>query len=290
MNGCKHCNVSFNPVIHPDMSHQPMSQNAEPEENTTIDKELIANGETVYTGWRGQYLLKYYHQQPGWQSSTEQWIKHIRKYMPKGARVLEVGGGPIKFTTRIMREHAREIVGLDIDPIIKSKNPFLDKAVVYDGGVFPFRDNSFDFVISRWVNEHLRNPALHFREINRVLSSGGVYLFCTVNLYHYKSIVARLTPHWMHVPLVRWSRQFSAEQHDPYPTCYRANTRRQIRNLLRKAGLKQMFFRISENYPSYGMGSKALFHAFMMYERTVNSSPRLEGLRHTIECAAKKPA
>ena len=45
---------------------------------------------------------------------------------------LEIGGGPVNWTTSMMRPRAREIVGLDIDPAVKA-NEFLDDAVVSDG-------------------------------------------------------------------------------------------------------------------------------------------------------------
>lgn len=129
---------------------------------------------------------------------------------------------------------------------------------------------------------------MHFKEVQRVLAPGGVYIFRTVNLYHYKTIVARVTPHWIQVPLVKWLSHRGSEEHDPYPIRYRANTRRQIKRLCEATGLVPVFFRMSETYPPYGMAFKALFLLFMAYERAVNSSKSLEGLRHTIDCVAQK--
>jgi SAM-dependent methyltransferase len=237
--------------------------------------------------WRDEYLEKYYFSVPGMPDAGDQWLDLVRRYTSKGARVLEVGGGPVDWTTGILRNSASEIVGLDIDEVVRT-NRFLDHALVYDGATFPLPDGRFDVVISRWVNEHLSDPELHFKEVQRVLAPGGVYVFRTVNLFHYKTLGARLIPHSLQVPLVRWLSHMSGDEHDPYPTYYRANTRRRISALCARTGLAPVLFRMSEPYPSYGMAFKALFQTFMRYERLVNSSERFESLRHTIDCVAKK--
>jgi SAM-dependent methyltransferase len=233
--------------------------------------------------WRAEYLRRYYP------TYGDQWPNLVRRHLKQGARVLEIGGGPVEWTTGMLRERAAGIVGLDIDPLLRS-NKLLDEAIVYDGGRFPLADGRFDFAVSRWVNEHLPDPDLHFREVQRVLAPGGVYVFRTVNLYHYKTIGASLSPHWLQVPLVRWLAHMSPGEHDPYPTYYRVNTRRRIKALSRKVGLVPTSIEMTEDYPSYGMAFKALFFLFMGYERVVNSSTRFAGLRHTIDCVVQKPA
>ncbi|MFN0171049.1 MAG: class I SAM-dependent methyltransferase [Bryobacteraceae bacterium] len=237
--------------------------------------------------WRDKYLQKYYLGVPGTPNPADQWLDLVREHIPDRARVLEIGGGPVHWTTGVIRSSASEIVGLDIDEVIR-KNPLLDRAMVYDGGEFPLPSARFDVAISRWVNEHLKSPEQHFREVQRVLVPGGLYIFRTVNLYHYKTIVARLIPSVVQVPLVRWLAQMSRDEHDPYPTYYRANSRRRIRAICNNNGMEPVFFRLTESYPSYGMASKALFHIFMRYERLVNSSERFAGWRHTLDCVVRK--
>lgn len=48
--------------------------------------------------------------------------------------------------------------------------------VVGDGHCLPFRDESFDFIISVAVIEHLSDPWQASRELNRVLKPGGYFL------------------------------------------------------------------------------------------------------------------
>ena len=238
------------------------------------------------TDWRQEYLKKFYldRGQP-----LDLWLSLVNQYARQGARVLEIGGGPVELTTKSLRERATEIIGLDVDPLVRV-NPLLDEAIVYDGGLFPFANGRFDLAVSRWVNEHLSNPDLHFKEVHRVLAPGGLYLFRTVNLYHYKMLGAYLLPHGLKVHLVRWLTHTSSDAHDPYPAYYRANTRRRINRLSTLAGFVRVRLDVSEEYPGYGMASKALFILLMGYEKFVNSSRRLEGLRHTIDCVLQKPA
>jgi SAM-dependent methyltransferase len=233
--------------------------------------------------WREEYLQRYYPGQLG-----DLWPDLVRRHLRPGMRVLEIGGGPVDWTTGMLRESAAEIVGIDIDPLVRS-NRLLDDAIVYDGGSFPLPDGRFDLAVSRWVNEHLPDPDLHYREVARVLAPGGIYVFRTVNLFHYKTVGAKLVPPSIQVPLVRWLANMKPDEHDPYPTYYRANTRGRIRDLCARAGLIPVSMDMSESYPSYGMAFKALFLLFMGYERLVNSSDRFEGLRHTMDCVLQKP-
>jgi len=179
-------------------------------------------------------------------------------------------------------------VGLDVDPVVKN-NKFLDRAVPFDGGKFPLEDNSFDVVFSHWVMEHVPDPALHFKEVHRVLAPGGVYLFRTPNLFHYSMMAAKYFPEKLRVPVARWLKREREEAHDPYLAFYRANTSGQILRLLQESGLMVDELKILEGWPIYGKGSRLLFLLFMSYERMVNLSPAFEKLRHTIDCVARKP-
>jgi SAM-dependent methyltransferase len=237
--------------------------------------------------WQQRYLEKYYFGRPGSVHPAVEWENFVRSHTPERGRVLEIGGGPEDWTTRVLRERAGEIVGLDIDDVIRT-NRYLDQAVVYDGNRMPPLNGRFDLAISRWVVEHIENPALHFEEVHRVLSPGGVYIFRTVNLFHYMASVSRITPHRLQIPLARWLRHVPSDGHDPYPTVYRANTRHRIRSLAEAAGFRPVMIRMHEPFPAYGMGSRLMFYVLMGYERLVNSSDKLEGLRHMIDCVLKK--
>lgn len=244
--------------------------------------------EKTQNDWHDRYMEKYYWSRPGTVNPWDMWADLIRKNVPKGAKALEVGGGPVDFTTKFILENASEVTGVDVDPVVKN-NPLLKEAYAYDGGDFPLPSNRFDVVVSRWVNEHVPNPEKHFREIHRVLVPGGLYLFRTVNKRHYTALVSRYTPHRLQIQAVRWLKHHDGTDHyDAYTTFYRVNSRKRIAELCKEVGFEPVFFKTSEFFSGYGKGSRLLFHMFMWYERFVNSSTKFEGLRHTIDCVVRK--
>jgi SAM-dependent methyltransferase len=254
-----------------------------------MESENDPSSETTPRTWHDEYTERYYGGKPGLANSWDLWAEILRKNVPKNACALEVGGGRVNFTTKFMCENARLVVGVDVDPLVKT-NALLGEAYAYDGAVFPLESNRFDVVVSRWVNEHVPNPEAHFREIHRVLAPGGCYIFRTVNRLHYTALAARCTPHRTQIKAVRWLKHHDDEHHyDAYEAFYRVNSRRRIEVICKQVGLDLASFRISEFCSAYGKRSKLMFHLFMWYERLVNSSTAFEGLRHTIDCVARKP-
>lgn len=254
-----------------------------------MKSESTMSTEKAQRTWHDEYMDKYYWQKPGMANPWDLWADLIRKNVPKGGCALEVGGGPVDFTTKFICENAKEVVGVDVDPVVKN-NPLLKEAYAYDGGAFPLESNRFDAVVSRWVNEHVPNPETHFREIYRVLAPGGVYIFRTVNKRHYTALAARCASHKLQIKIVRWLKHHDGKDHyDAYETFYRVNNRRTIETLCKEIGFEPVSFKLSEFCSGYGKGSKVMFHLFMWYERFVNSSSVFEGLRHTIDCVVRKP-
>ena len=73
---------------------------------------------------------------------------------------------------------------IDIEGYVGPKNI---KAVDIENSNLPFEDNSFDYVFSKSVIEHLYHPEKLFSEIYRVLKPGGtVITMCPAWEYNYK--------------------------------------------------------------------------------------------------------
>jgi len=239
------------------------------------------------TLWQEKWLDKFYRDQQDWIDGTTQFCDILGIYA-EGKSVLEVGPGSRgSKTTHYMKEISSNLERLDIDPNVL-KNPFIKAAHVYDGTTFPFPDQSFDVVVSDYVNEHIANPYEHHHEINRVLRNGGYYLFRTPNKFHYISIVGSLTPHWLHRIVSRWLRRLPEEAHDLHPTRYLFNSKKTCKEILVATGLEIIEMELTEKEPSYGMNSRTLFLVFMGYERVVNSTEFFSGLRVNILCVARK--
>lgn len=101
-----------------------------------------------------------------------------------GMKILDLGTGSGYLAFPFAEKYKQvEVVGLDIVEKTLEENQRkaeLDginnlRFVSYDGMDFPFDDNSFDIVISRYALHHF--PAIHdtFREISRVLKKNGIF-------------------------------------------------------------------------------------------------------------------
>jgi ubiquinone/menaquinone biosynthesis C-methylase UbiE len=98
---------------------------------------------------------------------------------------LEVGCGE-GYGTYLLSKKATKIIGLDInkDTIAHASMKYESencKFKVYDGQIIPYKDNTFDVVISFQVIEHIQNETKYISEIYRVLKKNGIFIISTPN-------------------------------------------------------------------------------------------------------------
>ena len=237
--------------------------------------------------WQKRALHRYYHSRPDWKTGTERFRELLGSHLTEGSPILEIGAGPSNPTTRFLAGIG-EVTGVDLDPEVES-NDACARAWVYDGSHFPAEDASFGAIVSNYVLEHVEHPADLMAECARVLRPGGVFVFRTPNLWHYVSLIARLTPHAFHERVALRAQEASEEAHDPYPTFHRMNTRGDCRRLLEGAGFERIVLECIEAEPAYGLFSRLAFYPMMVWERILNSTDRLEGLRGNLLGVARKP-
>ena len=222
---------------------------------------------------------KYYYSDPEFVDGTTQFHQLCQKYIPAGSKILEIGPGPRNQTTDYLASIG-EVTGADIS-VETLDNRSLNRAFVYDGSVLPFENKTFDACVSNFVLEHVEMPEKHFQEVARVLKTGGVYCLRTPNLWHYVALVSRMLPHSLH-SLANPLRGLDAEAHEPYPTFYKANTKKVLARFCREFGLQITELCLIEKDPSYGRAHEILFFPMMTYERVVNRFGLLEGFRANI--------
>jgi ubiquinone/menaquinone biosynthesis C-methylase UbiE len=208
----------------------------------------------------------------------------IHRYLEPGARVLDAGCGRYLRFSREFATMAR-VVGVDLESTFETHNQRAPFAIRGDIGALPFHSGYFDMVISRSVVEHLEDPAAVFREFSRVLRPGGKVVILTPNKYDYVSLIAAVTPYWVHRRLV--SRIFQVPEDDVFPTLYRANTLSSMRKAMASADLRECEMDTLNHYPAYLMFSPVLFRVGVLYER-LTSWKKLRSLRGLIVCVFEK--
>lgn len=237
--------------------------------------------------WQRRYLDRFYDYRTGWVDGRYHFIDLVLRHVAPGTPILEIGCGPTNPVTRRLAGIG-PVYGADVDPEARTNEDAVEVRLL-NGPHLPFDDASLDSVVSYYVLEHVADPAGHLREVCRVLRPGGVYLARTPNRWHYVSLVSALTPHRVHVRLVRWLMRRQADAHDPYPTFYRINTERALRTLVAGVpGLEVERCELMEKDPAYGMRHPLLFLAMVGYERLVNRFSFLSRFRANLIVVLRK--
>ena len=233
---------------------------------------------------------KYYYSKPGWRNGTKEFHDLVTGFIvPEKSTVLEIGPGPENKTSAFLASRAARLDGLDIDERART-NPSLNSALIYDGGLFPLEGESYDVVVADYVMEHVEDPQLMLDEISRVMRPGGFFVFRTPNIYHYVSLVSRFTPYTFHRLTANRARQREVDAVDPYPTFYRFNSLRTVCAIAERSALREIEMLMVEKQPSYLKFNPWAFCCGVLYERFVNSTQMLAGLRSNIFGVLEKEA
>ena len=95
----------------------------------------------------------------------------------KDLSVLDIGTGNGEIA-RYLSTQCSELISIDIEDNRKEKKEF---RFLISNESLPFKDNSFDIIISNHVIEHVSNNKLHLNEIYRVLKKNGIVYLATPN-------------------------------------------------------------------------------------------------------------
>lgn len=159
---------------------------------------------------------------------------------------------------QLLRGKVARVVGVDVDPVVK-ENPSLDEAQVWTpGNPIDLPDGSVDLILSDYTFEHVDDPALVVAELQRILKPGGWICARTPNKWGYIALGARMVPNRLHARVLERLQPTRAEQ-DVFPTRYRMNTLRSMRELFPAPGWTVTGYTLNGE-PVYFGGSRALIY------------------------------
>jgi SAM-dependent methyltransferase len=233
---------------------------------------MIATVQTLKT--------KYYP--GGAKDGTLLFYSWLRKRTRNDFTALNIGAGPTADRkVKSLKGEVKRVIGIDIDKAVL-ENEDLDQSMVIEKNKFPFGDDYFDLAWADYVMEHVEDPMSFLCEVSRVLKPGASFFFRTPNKYHYVSLIGRMTPHWFHERVANRARGLAPDAHEPYPTYYRHNSRKEISDCARSAGFRVVELKFVESEPSYLVFNPLAFRIGIAYERFVNRYDGLQVLRSNI--------
>lgn len=139
---------------------------------------------------------------------------------------------------------ARMCVGIDPDFASLADNRLLRNRVASSSRL-PFADGSFTLLSANMVVEHVEGPDVLLREARRVLGKDGIFVFHTPNLRSYATFLATLVPESWKTRLIHYME--GRKEEDVFPTRYRINTEREIREYAALHGFRVLDMRMTES-------------------------------------------
>ena len=156
--------------------------------------------------------------------------------------------------------------GCDVDPVVMS-NRTLDEAKVIDAEqLLPYDDDTFDLIVSRYVFEHIADPARVSSELLRVTKPGGWICAITPNKWGYVALAARMVPNRLHSTALK-SIQPNRKEEDVFPTVYRLNSPSDLKRHF-GGGADVYWFRTSAT-PTYHFGKLLLYRGMQLLHRVL---------------------
>ena len=229
-------------------------------------EEQVGRGAFLPLPVQNAYRERYRAIKPGWRSSGDQLEAIVRSHVTRESRVLDLGCGRGGVVELIWRD-VKMAAGLDPDSPSLADHRAAGMPVVRGVGErMPFADESFDLIVCLWVLEHLQDPPATLREVRRVLSPGGHFVFVTPNMRNPLMLANRLGKALPALQRRLVPRVYGRDEADTFPVQYRANTVDSIREYAEQSGLDVYDLRVVPD-PTYLAMNSFMFRASVMSER-----------------------
>lgn len=229
---------------------------------------------------------------PGLRDSQYAYRDAVAANVAGSTRWLDLGCGHHCFGAWMVKEErellgrAASVVGLDYEFDSVRQHPGIRHKLAGDVSHLPLRDRCFNLVTANMVMEHLTDPVAALQEIRRVLKDGGILIFHTPNVLHYQFRIASLVPDSIKKRLVWWLE--GRQEGDVFPTFYRINSLRAIREMAAQTGYEVREVRMLNSWPeTYMLGPVVALELLAI--RLLNGK-RFEKWRSNIITVLQKPA
>ena len=214
---------------------------------------------------QNQLRERYRQVRTGWTTSGEVYEAAVREHLRVDMRVLDLGCGRGGLPEKLTNELSG-IFGMDAHR--HSLVAYRDLRVYLCAGQserLPFPTGAFQTITAAWLLEHLHAPQATLREIQRVLAPGGHFIFLTPNGANPLLLANRLSIQLPALQRALVPRLYERSPADTFPLCYRANTRRKLRQLAEESGLRLLSLEVVRD-PTYAAFNEILFRALIALE------------------------
>jgi SAM-dependent methyltransferase len=161
----------------------------------------------------------------------------LEQRLPSTGAILDLGCGRNTFLAPF-RSSRRAVWGTDFQAHSDLAHHEWFRRL-HPNGCIPFADATFSLVTALFVLEHVCQPADFFGEVARVLRPGGYFVGHTISSRHYVTWIRRLLDFLPHAAIQELVHRLYGRRHeDTFPTCYRANSERDLHKACRASGLE----------------------------------------------------
>ncbi len=197
------------------------------------------SGDPLQHGWRVRMRHRFHY------FTAEAWYQAVvDQLVTDKCRWIDVGGGKSIFPhdrklSCELAKRCEHLVGVDPSTNL-DQNDLVDercKATIEEY----YNEGVFDLATLRMVAEHIQQPEKVVQSFSRLIKPMGYVVIYTPNRWAFVSVMASLMPNKLHASFARFMSPGRKDE-DVFPTFYRMNTRRRLRNLFEEGGFREVGF------------------------------------------------